>query len=111
MDSEIFTWLFDIQSAIEEIEQFLPEVNRVFEIYKTDLKTKRAIERNLEIIGEAVKRITDKDSSLEITHSRKIISLRNRIIHGYDVISDELVWGVIINDLPQLKEEILSFLK
>ncbi|MEI6577207.1 MAG: HepT-like ribonuclease domain-containing protein [Bacteroidota bacterium] len=109
MDSEIYTWLFDIQTAIEEIDQFLPEGNRVFENYKADLKTRRAIERNLEIIGEAVKRIIDKDLTVEIKHSRKIISLRNRIIHGYDVISDELVWGVIINDLPQLKEEIFRF--
>jgi len=77
--------------AIEEIEHFLPQGQRIFEEYKNDLKTKRAVERNLEIIGEATNRILIKDSNFEISHSRKVISLRNRIIHGYDVISDELI--------------------
>ncbi|MBA4411374.1 MAG: DUF86 domain-containing protein [Bacteroidota bacterium] len=106
MDREIKTWLFDILNAIEEIEQFLPQGQRLFEVYKDDLKTKRAVERNLEIIGEATNRILNKDSNFKISHSRKVISLRNRIIHGYDVISDELIWGIVINDLPKLKSEI-----
>ena len=111
MDREIKTWLFDIFNSIEEIEQFLPQGKRLFDYYKNDLKTKRAVERNLEIIGEAINRILDKDSKFEISNSRKIIGLRNRIIHGYDVISDELIWGILINDLPKLKSEISIFLK
>ena len=111
MDREIKTWLFDIFNSIEEIEQFLPQGKRLFDDYKNDLKTKRAVERNLEIIGEAINRILDKDSKFEISNSRKIISLRNRIIHGYDVISDQLIWGILINDLPKLKSEISIFLK
>ena len=110
MDREIKTWLFDIMNAIEEIEQFLPQGQRLFEEYKRDLKTKRAVERNLEIIGEATNRILNKESRFEISYSRKVISLRNRIIHGYDVISDELIWGIIINDLPKLKSEISIYL-
>ena len=70
MDREIKTWLYDIKLAIEEIEQFLPEGNRRFEDYKNDLKTKRAIERNLEIIGEAVKRILDHGAQIEISNSQ-----------------------------------------
>ena len=111
MDREIKTWLFDIITSIEEIEQFLPQGGRLFEEYRNDLKTKRAVERNLEIIGEAINRILDKDSTFEISNSRKIIGLRNRIIHGYDVISDELIWGILINDLPKLKSEISLILK
>ncbi len=111
MDREINTWLFDIQKAIEEIEEFLPQGQRIFENYKDDLKTKRAVERNLEIIGEAMTRILDKEEDIEISHAKKIISLRNRIIHGYDVISDELIWGILINDLPKLKSEITLLLK
>jgi uncharacterized protein with HEPN domain len=111
MDREINTWLFDVLSSINEIEHFIPEGERVFENYKNDLKTIRAVERNLEIIGEAIKRILDKDANFEISYSKKIIGLRNRIIHGYDVISDELIWGIIINDLPRLKSEISVLLK
>jgi len=110
MDKEIKTWLFDIVKAIEEIEQFIPTGQKIFEEYKNDLKTKRAVERNLEIIGEATNRIITKDPGFEFSHSRKIISLRNRIIHGYDVISDELIWGIIINDLPNLKSEVSKYL-
>lgn len=111
MDREIKTWLFDISKAIGEIEEFLPQGQRIFEIYKNDLKTKRAVERNLEIIGEAMNRILDKEAGNEISYSKKIVSLRNRIIHGYDVISDELIWGILINDLPKLKSEIAFLLK
>jgi uncharacterized protein with HEPN domain len=110
MDREINSWLFDIMKAIEEIDQFLPQGHRVFEDYTKDIKTKRAVERNLEIIGEAFNRILSKDSDFQISNSRKIISLRNRIIHGYDVISDELIWGILINDLPKLKSEISEYL-
>ncbi|MCK9423526.1 MAG: DUF86 domain-containing protein [Bacteroidales bacterium] len=53
----------------------------------------------------------DKKTGVEISHSKKIVSLRNRIIHGYDVISDELIWGILINDLPKLKSEITLLLK
>jgi uncharacterized protein with HEPN domain len=110
MDRDIKTWLFDIMNAIEEIEEFLPQGERLFEVYKNDLKTKRAVERNLEIIGEATNRILTRDPGFEISNSKKVISLRNRIIHGYDVISDELIWGIVINDLPKLKSELSGYL-
>jgi uncharacterized protein with HEPN domain len=50
MDNEIKIWLFDIQSAIAEIDSFFEEGERIFKVYQRDLKTKRAVERNLEII-------------------------------------------------------------
>ena len=109
MDNEIKTWLYDILNAIEEIEQFLPQGQRLFEDFKTDLKTKRAVERNLEIIGEATHRILARDPNFKISHSRKIISLRNRIIHGYDIISDELIWGIVVNDIHNLKSIISRY--
>ena len=64
------------------------------------------MERNLEIIGEALKRILDKDDSIRITNARKIVDTRNRIIHGYDSVSDDVIWGIIIRHLPELKKEI-----
>ncbi|MCD4696239.1 MAG: DUF86 domain-containing protein [Bacteroidales bacterium] len=106
MDNETKTWLFDINSAISEIDGFFKEGNKIFEIYQQDIKTKRAVERNLEIIGEAVKRILDKNSNIELTNSRNIVDTRNRIIHGYDTISDDVIWGIIIKHLPKLKTEV-----
>ena len=106
MDNEIKTWLFDINFAITEIDGFFDEGKKIFENFQQDIKTKRAIERNLEIIGEAVKRILDKNSDIELTNARKIVDARNRIIHGYDTISDDVVWGIVIRHLPKLKIEV-----
>ena len=61
--------------------------------YQNDLKTKRAVERNLEIIGEAVQRILKEEPSVQLSNVRRIVDTRNRIIHGYDTVSDELLWG------------------
>ena len=111
MDNEIKTWLFDIKSAIIEIDGFFEEGKKNFRNYQQDLKTKRAVERNLEIIGEAVKRILDKDEDISLSNTRKIVDARNRIIHGYDTISDDVIWGIIISHLPKLKLEIEVMLK
>jgi len=59
MDNEIKSWLFDIHSAIIEIDDFFNEGDRIFTNYQKDIKTKRAVVRNLEIIGEATKRLSN----------------------------------------------------
>lgn len=110
MDKEIKVWLFDILNSILEIESFVDFEETNFQDYSSDVKTKRAVERNLEIIGEAVNRISKKDENLEITDKRKIISVRNRIIHGYDQVSDELIWSIITQYLPVLEKEVRQHL-
>ena len=74
------------------------------------MRTKRAVERNIEIIGEALSRILNRDETIVITDSRKIVDTRNRIIHGYDSVSDDIIWGIIINHLSILKIEIEGLL-
>ena len=110
MDKEIKVWLFDILNSILEIESFVDFEETNFQDYSSDVKTKRAVERNLEIIGEAVNRISKKDENIEITDKRKIISIRNRIIHGYDQVSDELIWSIITQYLPVLEKEVRQYL-
>lgn len=111
MDTEIRTWLFDILNAIEEISSFFADKPRIFTEYKSDIKTKRAVERNIEIIGEAVNRILNKDEDFNISNASKIIATRNRIIHGYDMVSDDIIWSIIINHLPELEAEINTLFK
>ena len=111
MDIEIKAWLYDILSAIEEIEGFFVNSPKLFSDYQKDIRTKRAVERNIEIIGEAMSRILKEDDSVEITNSRKIVNVRNRIIHGYDSVSDDIIWGIVIRYLPTLKSEIEQLLK
>lgn len=110
MDNKINAWLEDILRSIDEIFEFLPEKRNFLEFQK-DLKTKKAVERNIEIIGEAVNRITNyknAEINIEIQNARQIIGTRNRIAHEYDNISDEVIWTIIVRELPKLKEEILK---
>jgi uncharacterized protein with HEPN domain len=109
MDIKIKVWLLDIQQSIEEIFLFLGE-ERNFITYQEDLKTKKAVERNLEIIGEAVNRILKADYSIQIKNAINIIGTRNRIIHSYDNISDEVIWSIVLRELPDLLEEVKSIL-
>ena len=106
MDNRINSWLEDVERSIDEIFDFLPE-KRDFFVYQKDLKTKKAVERNIEIIGEAINRILKyKNFEIEIKNAQKIIGTRNRIAHEYDSISDEVIWTIIIIELPELKKEI-----
>lgn len=110
MEIELQTWLEDIKQAIDEIEDFLPK-KRDFYQFKNDLKTKKAVERNIEIIGEAVNRILNFDPEIKITNARKIVDTRNRIIHGYDSVSEDIIWAIVSNDLQKLRQEILDLLE
>lgn len=110
MDNEIKTWLYDILNSINEIDSFFIDKSKKFQDYEKDILLKRAIERNIEIIGEAMNRILKKESEIEISNSRKIVDIRNRIIHGYDSVSDDVIWSVVIKYLPILKNEVQSFL-
>ncbi|OWY20132.1 DUF86 domain-containing protein [Sphingobacteriales bacterium UPWRP_1] len=105
MQDEINVWLEDIVKAISEIYDFLPEPRNFLEFEK-DTKTKRAVERNIEIIGEAMSRILKIEPNIQISASRKITDTRNRIIHGYDSVSDDVIWLIVIRYLPILLEEI-----
>ncbi len=94
MDIKIKTWLLDIVQSIDEIFLFIDN-NQDFLGYKSDVKTKKAVERNLEIIGEAVSRILKVDANFQLKNAKNIVGTRNRIIHSYDNISDEVIWTII----------------
>ncbi|TAL64867.1 MAG: DUF86 domain-containing protein [Bacteroidetes bacterium] len=102
MQLEIQKYLFDIKTSIDSINDYLGE-NRDFTAYKINKLLKRAIERELEIIGEAAGRILKIDSKFPIEDARKIVDLRNWVIHGYDIIDDVIIWGIISKQLPILK--------
>jgi uncharacterized protein with HEPN domain len=109
MDDEVKTWLKDIEQAISEINSFIPIVKN-FKDFQKDLKTRRAVERNIEIIGEAMTRILKVEPNIRISETRKIVDTRNRIIHGYDSVSEEVLWGIIIRNLPTLDQEVKQLL-
>ena len=110
MNEDILKSLEDIRTAIASIDLHLPG-KRDFNFYTTHLTNKRAVERELEIIGEAVNRILKIDAAFPISYARVIIGLRNRVIHGYDTIDDNLMWRIVVRDIPALKDEVELLLK
>jgi uncharacterized protein with HEPN domain len=106
---DILACLKDIDQAILEIYEFLPQ-ERNFFVFQKDLKTRKAVERNIEIIGEAMDRILKTNPNINISDSRKIVDTRNRIIHGYDVVSDDVIWLIVNRYLPVLEKEIKELL-
>ena len=106
MDEQVEKWLFDIRMAIDEINSFFDNEKKDFFSFKQNTMRKRAIERNLEIIGEAMNRILAKEPDIPITDARKIVRLRNYVIHSYDNISHENIWAIVINHLPILQKDI-----
>jgi len=111
MDEKILKWLYDIKIAIEEIEEYFVDIPKDFHQYSSNLILKRAVERNLEIIGEAVNRILKQDPNFQIVNAKKIIGLRNHIIHAYDNISDENIWAIIQKHIPNLKSEVIKLIQ
>lgn len=111
MDNETKAWLYDILNAINEIESFYIDQKKEFAVYCVDIKTKRAVERNIEIIGEAMNRVLRKDNEVAITNSRKLVDVRNRIIHGYDSVSDEIIWAIVLNIYQFCKQKSKLYLE
>lgn len=105
MDERILKWLYDIHDAIIEIESFFVENPKDFKHYQSNIILKRAVERDLEIIGEAVNRILKKEPEFTIEYGKRIVGLRNQIIHAYDNISDENIWAIIFKHIPNLKKK------
>jgi uncharacterized protein with HEPN domain len=106
---DINACLKDIDQAILEINDFLPQ-ERNFFAFQKDLKTRKAVERNIEIIGEAMDRILKTNPDINISDSRKIVDTRNRIIHGYDVVSEDVIWLIVNRYLPILEREVKELL-
>ena len=104
MNEKVLKCLYDVKLAIEEIDSYFIGKEKRFDLYSKDTILKRAIERDLEIIGEAINRILLLQPDFPIQNARKIVGLR--IIHSYDNISDENIWAILLNHLPQLKSEI-----
>jgi uncharacterized protein with HEPN domain len=106
MQPKILKFLLDIQSVIQEIETVKTKTNNNFIAFQSDIILQRAVERELEIIGEAIRKIIEIDPTINITSSKNIIGLRNIISHAYDSVEPEMIWGIIQNNIPLLAEEI-----
>jgi uncharacterized protein with HEPN domain len=110
MDNRSKKLLYDIYTAINNINTYIGD-DRIFEFYENNAMLQDAVERNIEIIGEAVNSLLRIEPDIEITNARRIVDARNKIIHGYDEIENTQIWGIIVNHLPVLLSEVERYLK
>lgn len=97
--------LKDIEQAALNIDIHL-DGKRIFEEFATNITKRRAIERELEIIGEATNKLLKINPDFPVTQARQIVNLRNRVIHAYDEVDEIIIWKVIIKDIPVLLSEV-----
>ena len=110
MKDEVRKHLLDILDIGEELQGFTEGMD--FKGYQESQVTQRAIERNFEIIGEALARIKKLDEEVlgRISDHHRIIGFRNILIHGYDMVDEMVVWNAVKNHLPILLREIQEIL-
>ncbi len=106
MRRDIVGLLEDIQEAAQYIVE--DTAGMTFEAFERDRRTRQLVERNFEIIGEAVNRLRHVDQAIagKISAYQQIVGFRNALIHGYEVIGYPTVWRSIQESLPVLQAEV-----
>lgn len=110
MDRKAIKTLHDILQAIHDIEGFFDKYPLQFEVYRDETLLRCAIHMNIAIIGEATNRLLKDYPEVTISNARAIVNTRNYIIHGYDSLRPEIIWAIVVNDLPLLKEEVMHIM-
>ncbi|MDE6335631.1 MAG: DUF86 domain-containing protein [Muribaculaceae bacterium] len=111
MDRKVKKYLDDILYAISEIESFLAQRPRQYQVFVDDHMFRSAIERQVGIIGEAMTKILQLYPDINITEAKNIKGTRNYIVHAYDTLQPHTIWAIVINDLPKLKQEVINLIK
>ncbi len=105
MNLNVKKYLYDILSSINSIFEYIGDTHNFYE-YQNNKLLRRGIERELEIIGEAMNRILKLAPEIHFENARQIVDTRNWVIHNYDKVDDVIIWGIISKYLPKLKIEI-----
>lgn len=110
MRSESRKYLYDIGEACRKLSKFTED--KSLDDYVADEFLRSAVERQFEIIGEALSQLSKSDPEITqaIPDYRRIVAFRNILIHGYATIRHETVWGVVQSDLPALSQHIRALL-
>ena len=97
--------------AISEVVMAENRFGRQYEIFENDVIFRKFVERNIEILGEAMNRILKIEPQINITSARKIVDTRNYVIHAYDSLKPDILWAIVINHIPRLKADILHLIE
>ncbi len=106
MDEYIAVYLYDVKSAIEEVESYFVDYPMRYDVFEKDYLRRSAVERKAEIMGEAINRILKIDRDFPLPNAKAVIDTRNRIIHGYDSVKPDFLWGLVIRHIPELKKDV-----
>ena len=110
MNENLNKFIQDILTAIHEIDQATLERGKEYEIFLSDIVFRKFVERNIEIMGEAMNRILKISPDINVTSARKIVDIRNYVIHAYDSLKPDILWAIVVNHLPRLKRELESII-
>ena len=110
MRREVRKYLYDMQQATRALDEFT--AGKSFADYQANALLRAAVERQFEIIGEALSRLAklEPQTAARISDHRRIISFRNILIHGYADIDNRIVWGVLVQNVPPLRADIDALL-
>lgn len=111
MAKSIKMYLEDMLQAIYEIEMGVNRFGRQYDIFEKDVIFRRFVERNFEILGEAMNRTLKIQPDVKIMSARKIAEAGNYIIKEYDSIKPDFLWEIVINHIPMLKAEVSMLLE
>jgi uncharacterized protein with HEPN domain len=106
MRPEALKYLYDMQQACRLLAAFLD--GKTFDDYADDVLLRSGVERQLFIVGEALNRLTKIEPALAsvITDARQIVAFRNILVHGYDIVRNDVVWGILETDLAALNRDV-----
>ncbi len=110
MDKSVTKYLEDMLQAISEVEMAENKFGRQYDIFENDVIFRKFVERNIEILGEAMNRVLKIEPKINITSARKIVDTRNYVIHAYDSLKPDILWAIVVNHIPRLKAEILQLI-
>ena len=110
MDERVAKYINDMLQSISEIEMAIQRFGKQYDNFESDVVFRKFVERNIEIMGEAMNRILKIDSSIDITAARKIVDTRNYVIHAYDSLKADILWAIVVNHIPRLKKELVGVL-
>lgn len=110
MENRLKKLLSDVLISCENIEVYMLECD-FYKEFDEDVFLQHSIERNIEIIGEALKNVRNINPDIEISRLNDIINTRNKLIHGYDSIDNTIIYTIVIKHIPVLKEEVTRLIE
>ncbi|MCM1093650.1 MAG: DUF86 domain-containing protein [Lachnospiraceae bacterium] len=106
MDESILKYLEDVRMACDDVEQFFVDYPNRFDVFTNDRLMIRAVEHSVEIMGEAINRKLKRYPGFSLPNARAIVQTRNRVIHSYEKVESEFLWGLVKRHIPELKKDV-----